>query len=425
MSADFYRAFEDRYRGSREAIRARQSVYLPFLHALRKLAPDAMVTDLGCGRGEWLELLRSEGIPAQGVDMDEGMLQACRELGLDVRHGDAISFLQGLGPASQAAVTGFHLAEHLPFDVLQQLVTQALRVLRPGGLLILETPNPENVLVGTSGFYVDPTHVRPLPPLLLNFLLEFHGFARVKTLRLNESEALRGHGPVALSDVLLGVSPDHAVVAQKAPDPGTGDTSALAALDAAFSKDHGVTLLELAQRHEQQWEARLRQAQAMAELARNAALAGRGQGGGSQVLERLTALEHKLFTETMETQRQLRSVYQSRSWRLTRPLRWLTEQRLALREQGARERIRRLSGKAAAVGARPLLRVFQRYPGLHQFADRAMGAVGLRNVASLLRTQMETAGSRDEESLTAPARRIHDALRQACASHADASVRKN
>ncbi len=248
MSLDFYRAFEDRHRGSRETIQERQRAYLPFLRDLAAAWPKAGVSDVGCGRGEWLELLRSEGIRAQGVDLDEGMLAACRERGLDVRRGDAIAFLQSLPDASQLAVSGFHIAEHLPFAMLHLLVAQALRVLVPGGVLILETPNPENLVVGTSSFYLDPTHERPLPWQLLSFLAEHHGFERVKTLRMQESAHLAArvarHEALSLMDVLGGASPDYAIVAQKAAPELPG------LLDAAFEAERGLSLDTLAARYE-------------------------------------------------------------------------------------------------------------------------------------------------------------------------------
>ena len=85
----------------------------------------------------------------------------------------------------------------------------------PGGLLIMETPNPENIVVATRNFYLDPTHQRPIPPMLLAFVAEYAGFARVKTLRLQESKELVNKGDVSLQDVFAGASPDYAVVAQK------------------------------------------------------------------------------------------------------------------------------------------------------------------------------------------------------------------
>ncbi|MCY4126342.1 MAG: methyltransferase domain-containing protein [Pseudomonas sp.] len=253
MDSRFYRAFEDRHRGSRALIASRLEVYLPFLAPLKDLYPQAGVLDVGCGRGEWLEMLIREGYDASGVDLDEGMLEACRELGLPVRTDDALNALRQLPDASLIAVSGFHIAEHIPFTVLEEMVGEAMRVLQPGGLLILETPNAENVVVGTNNFFVDPTHDRPIPSLLLSFLTEFKGFARSKVLRLQEAPDLREpERKLGVMDVLAGTSPDYAVVAQK-----QAPAEILAAFDAPFEQVYGVALDELASRYDQALEGRL------------------------------------------------------------------------------------------------------------------------------------------------------------------------
>lgn len=257
MSLSFYRAFEEKFRGSRELIRSRLEVYLPFVRPLLAQYPSGHVVDLGCGRGEWLELLRDEGFDAQGVDLDDGMLEACRSIGLSVHTGDAVSFLSKLPDESQVVVSAFHLVEHISFEVLQQLVKESLRVLMPGGLLILETPNPENLLVGACGFYMDPTHQRPIPPPLLAFVPEYIGFKRTKVLRLQESKNCSDGTVVGLLTVIDGVSPDYAVVAQK-----TGCQDVFLKLDAVFDKSYGITLPELAGRYQMQVEARIAQAEA-------------------------------------------------------------------------------------------------------------------------------------------------------------------
>lgn len=253
MDDGFYRAFEDRYRGSRELITRRLEAYLPFLAPLKEAYEDYPVLDLGCGRGEWLELLIREGYAPSGVDLDDGMLQACESLGLPARHADALLALQELPDNSLVAVTGFHIAEHVPFPVLQQLVAEALRVLRPAGLLILETPNAESLVVGTNSFYLDPTHERPLPNLLLSFLTEHSGFARSKIVRLQEEASLRdeNHTP-GLWEVLSGTSPDYAVVAQK-----QAQSEVLGDFDTVFEAAYGVSLDQLAIRYDRALEQRL------------------------------------------------------------------------------------------------------------------------------------------------------------------------
>lgn len=172
-----YKQLEDRFRGSRDEIIDRQRAYLADVANLKGGA--APVVDIGCGRGEWLELLKDNGIPAYGVDTNATFAEENQARGLDVRVGDAIEHLETLPEGSVGAVTGFHIAEHLPFPVLIRLIDAARKALRPGGALILETPNPSNLVVGASSFYVDPTHRNPLHPHLVEFLLSARGFRDV------------------------------------------------------------------------------------------------------------------------------------------------------------------------------------------------------------------------------------------------------
>ena len=253
MSSDqnnFYKAFEDQHRGSREIIKSRLSVYIPFIQKIQAAHPNASALDLGCGRGEWLELLQDNQLTASGIDLDDGMLSACRSRGLNVQTGDAIAHLKSLPADSLSIVSGFHIAEHLTLDDLQTLIKEALRTLKPAGLLILEAPNTENLVVGTSSFYLDPTHQRPLPSALLNFLVGYLGFARSKVLGVQESVPLREeHGPTSLFAVLSGVSPDFAVIAQKG-----GDASTMASFDVVFAKEYGLTLELLANRYQERFD---------------------------------------------------------------------------------------------------------------------------------------------------------------------------
>ena len=248
----FYRAFEDKHCGPRELIKMRLQQYLPFLEPLAELHPLGLVLDLGCGRGEWLEVVSEAGLSPRGVDLDPGMLAACTERGLHMEQQEAMQALQTQPDASVCAVSAFHVIEHITFNVLQTLVRESLRALVPGGLLILETPNPENLVVGTTNFYLDPTHIRPIPSLLLGFLPDHYGYTRHKTLRLQESASLRETNDVHLFEILSGVSSDYAVVAQK---PASQEI--LQVFDTAFSRDYGVTLGNLSERYEntqRQWQ---------------------------------------------------------------------------------------------------------------------------------------------------------------------------
>ena len=180
-----YLAFENRFRGEYANIQARQSVYLPIVQGARSATSARPVLDIGCGRGEWLQLLAQHKVDAYGVDADASMVAACLDLGLDARLGNALEHITQLPEGELSVITGFHIAEHLPFAGLVHLVEAALRALQPGGVLILETPNPENLLVGACYFYTDPTHQRPLPPDLLAFVAENRGFAQVEIMRLH------------------------------------------------------------------------------------------------------------------------------------------------------------------------------------------------------------------------------------------------
>ncbi len=242
---DFYRAFEEKYRGSRKIIRERLKVYLPFVLPFKDLYPRSNVLDIGCGRGEWLELLKENSISGEGIDLDDGMLKACEEQNLKVRKGNGISYLKEQKPESMSTISAFHVVEHISFEDLQELIEESLRVLKPGGILILETPNPENIKVATENFYLDPTHIKPIPAALLSFLPEYYGFKRTKVLRLQEAKGIIQKENISLLDVLDGVSPDYAIVAQKNASQDTLDL-----FDGAYNLGIGASLVELSSKFE-------------------------------------------------------------------------------------------------------------------------------------------------------------------------------
>ncbi len=158
MSDDFYAAFEEKFRGSRSLITSRLRAYQPFIEPLSEIYRGGSIVDLGCGRGEWLELMEASGFKSHGVDLDAGMLQISRDFGLTVEQRDAVAFMASLESESRVVVSAFHFVEHISFSDLRTVVAEAFRVLLPGGLLIMETPNPENLTVATLNFYLDPTH---------------------------------------------------------------------------------------------------------------------------------------------------------------------------------------------------------------------------------------------------------------------------
>lgn len=215
-----YVAFEEVFRGSREDIKARMRPYLDRLELSGAGQPGEPIIDIGCGRGEWLEILKERHLDAYGIDSNVMMVERARSMGLDAQEADLVTHLRDLPDASRSAVTAFHVVEHLGFGVLIDFLDEALRVLMPGGMLILETPNPENLRVGANSFYNDPTHRNPIPPEPLRFLVDQRGFAEAEILRLHPfpvEQHLKADNEDArrLNDFLFGPQ-DYAVIARRA-----------------------------------------------------------------------------------------------------------------------------------------------------------------------------------------------------------------
>ncbi|WEJ58126.1 methyltransferase domain-containing protein [Devosia sp. FJ2-5-3] len=213
-----YVAFENRFRGSTDEIARRQERYLPIFRATPPVVAGGTVLDIGCGRGEFLSLLKKHNFVPKGLDLNAAMVAEARARGHDVVEGDAIAWLEAHPEASLAAITGFHIVEHLPFKSLVRLMDSARRALMPGGIILFETPNPENLVVGACTFHYDPTHIRPLPPDYLGFIAEARGFAETRVIRKDEDCDLdqpeSGFAPTEINDWFR-QPPDYAVYARK------------------------------------------------------------------------------------------------------------------------------------------------------------------------------------------------------------------
>ena len=169
-----YLAFEDQFRGSAESVQARVRDYVPIFHGRTG------VVDLGCGRGELLAALKTAGIEARGVDTNPRMVAVAREQGLDVSHHDALGYLRSVADESIGGVIATQVVEHLEPAYLVQLLDTAAQKMRPGAPIVLETINPACWLAFFSSYIRDVTHVRPVHPETLQYLLRASGFERVE-----------------------------------------------------------------------------------------------------------------------------------------------------------------------------------------------------------------------------------------------------
>ena len=351
MTDRFYTEFEASFRGTRELIMDRLRAYDDFLQPLIEAFPNTEVVDLGCGRGEWLEKMQSSGFAAHGVDSNEGMLQSCRDRGFKVHHGDALDYLATLADKSQTIVSAFHLVEHLQFEQMQKLIEEAMRVLRPAGLLIMETPNPENLIVATRNFYLDPTHQKPIPSELLTFMAKTAGFGRVKLIRLQESADVQEKSAPTLTDVVNGASPDYAVLARR-------DDVLPIASGGVWDKEFGLSLDTLLNRFDQSSQnerdsiqsSLIKQHKLM--MAKHEAIAMRlesleewreqtnvAMGQFSQRVELAIEQSQIAKVTAIEAKQTVEGIYQSRSWKITAPLRWIGFQRHLLLKHGWKARL--------------------------------------------------------------------------------------
>ncbi len=214
-----YFDFENHFRGSLEHIRKAQEIYLKYF------AGHSNVIDLGCGRGEFLELLKENGIDAQGVDFYEEFVEMCRLKDLKVTHGDALDFLR-----EQEKVGGIfaaQLIEHLSVDQLVTLCELAFEKLEEGGYVILETPNPASLSIFTKSFYIDPSHNKPVHPFTAQYILQRAGFKKVEILYTETSKVPIGIPPIEMENMdefncamkhvenMLFGSQDYAVIAMR------------------------------------------------------------------------------------------------------------------------------------------------------------------------------------------------------------------
>ena len=210
-SASAYVGFEDRFRGSETEIRKRLEEYVP------TFAGASNVLDVGCGRGEFLDLLKSKGISAKGLDVNPEMIEACRSRGLDAVVGDALGYLQTQPDESLGGLLAVQVIEHLEPGYLQQFLQTAFFKLKPGARMILETINPACWVAFFESYIRDLSHVRPIHPDTLQYLLHASGFGSVEIVY---------RSPISEAGKLQKVTPRPEHFGEKNVDPLTELVSA-------------------------------------------------------------------------------------------------------------------------------------------------------------------------------------------------------
>ncbi|MBN2546849.1 MAG: methyltransferase domain-containing protein [Spirochaetes bacterium] len=216
LQNDIYLSFENRFRGTREVTKKKLKAYLPYIKKANSKT-NFNILDIGCGRGEWIELMKENGYQAIGVDINRAMVEECKKYELDVIESDALEYLKAQKDNSISIITGFQIAEHLRFDKLISLFDESFRVLKSNGMIIFETPNPENIIVGSNTFYLDPTHEKPLPSDTLIFFAETSGFRNIKIIKSSPLDLIDDYNGNNLKELIekFNVGQDYSIIGYK------------------------------------------------------------------------------------------------------------------------------------------------------------------------------------------------------------------
>ncbi len=178
MAFDYAR-FAEKFRGPEDYVKAGQKIYLPYFKGLHN------VLDIGCGRGEFLEAMRGAGVTATGIDLSEESVTLCTSKGLDAARADLFDYLANLPEGSLDGIFCSQVVEHLAPERLPEMIKLCASRLERGGVIAIETPNPECLAIFATHFYLDPTHTRPVPSPLLAFYMEEFGIGRIEVHKLS------------------------------------------------------------------------------------------------------------------------------------------------------------------------------------------------------------------------------------------------
>ena len=214
MESNNYIDFENKFRGDSSKISDIFEIYEPLIDIALKgiIAPSLL--DIGCGRGEWLKKYKDKFSQSTGIEYDYSMVQHCRDNGLNVIQGDALQKLSDFESNSISVITMIHVIEHIEHQDLLKLINECFRVLRNDGILLMETPSIDNIIVSTQSFYIDHTHINPIHPESICFHIEKAGFSHVRNFFINGGP-LQDASPLKITRILNGVAQDLCIIATK------------------------------------------------------------------------------------------------------------------------------------------------------------------------------------------------------------------
>ncbi len=214
MEKDSYLSFENSFRGDEEKISFNFAQYNDLINLLLSTHSNHLFVDIGCGRGEWLQRWQGKVERLVGIEIDSDMITLGRAKGLEIIESDALAALDKFEDKSVSLITIFHMIEHITHDELSNLLSECYRVLNDHGILIIETPSIDNILVSTNTFYLDSTHISHINADRLQFLLKTRGFDQSKLFYIHGGP-LKNSSFTKLTRVLNGIAQDLLLVVTK------------------------------------------------------------------------------------------------------------------------------------------------------------------------------------------------------------------
>ena len=307
MDEKFYLRFENLHRGHSKTLLNKFRIYEPVISLICCEANNPKFLDIGCGNGEFLNFVSSFGGDIIGVEKNSAYLKG-RNNKILLEQSDALTWLKRQDDSSFDFVSAIHVVEHLEFSYLYEMVGEIKRVLKESGIILFETPNPDNVTVATKNFYTDPTHLRLIPSSLLSFVVKDHGFTVTHEWGVNESPRIEKS--IGIHDVIGGASPDYTIFGLVDQNTFGGKLQNVLRLpkgrstkemcdlfEARYQHDYSVVSKELRKIDNKIFEQNCHYREQIFEVSKE-----------------IIRLRHSFESE-------LSSIYQSKSWKITAPLR--------------------------------------------------------------------------------------------------------